>query len=170
MQALLKEKELEQSETEKRNLELEKALEKERAERQALEINQLQKELIVGSAQLEQKNETIEIIKQKFNERTLTDDNGIKELLLSDKMANKSFEDFHNLFEKIHPDFYSKLQEKAKQKLTVLDLKYCTYLFMNLSSKEIANIIAFNPTTVRTTKYRLKIKLNWARRRIWVHI
>ena len=78
----------------------------------------------------------------------------------SDKMANKSFEDFHDLFEKNHPNFYSKLQEKAEQKLTILDLKYCTYIFMNLSSKEIANIIHVSSNTVRTTKYRLKIKLN----------
>lgn len=37
--------------------------------------------VIVGSAQLEQKNETIEIIKQKFTENKLWNDNDIKELL-----------------------------------------------------------------------------------------
>lgn len=163
LKSIINEKELQRSESQRKTLALEKELEKEKAERQALEINQLQKELIVGSAQLEQKNETIEKIKQKLNENKQLNDNDIKNLFLSDKMADKSFDSFFNLLQKVHPGFYSKLQEKADQKLTVLHLKYCTYIFMNFSSKEIANITHVSSNTVRTTKYRLKRKLNLAK-------
>lgn len=138
----------------KKNLELEKELEKEKAERRALEIKRLQTELVAGISQLDQKNEMIEKIKEK------TDDRNIKALLLSDKVAGKSYEGFYELFEKIHPLFYEKLQEKAEQRLTTLDLRYCTYILMSFSSKEIANIMHVDPNTVRTTKYRLKLKLN----------
>lgn len=147
LNALVKEKELQKSE-------LEKELEKEKAERQALEINRLQTELVAGISQLDQKNEMIERIKEKI------DDKDIKDLLLSDKLAEKSYEDFQELLQKIHPLFYEKLQEKAEQKLTTLDLRYCTYILMNFTSKEIANIMHVDPNTVRTNKYRLKLKLN----------
>ncbi len=154
LNALVKEKELQKSELDKKNLELEKELEKEKAERRALEIKRLQTELVAGISQLDQKNEMIEKIKEK------TDDRNIKALLLSDKVAGKSYEGFYELFEKIHPLFYEKLQEKAEQRLTTLDLRYCTYILMSFSSKEIANIMHVDPNTVRTTKYRLKLKLN----------
>lgn len=160
LHALVNEMELEQSESQRKTLALEKELEKEKSERQAIEINQLQKELIVGTVQLDQKNETIEKIKQVLNESKQFNNHVIKDLLLTDKMADKSFDDFSTLFQNVHPEFYSKLQEKANQKLTVLDLKYCIYIFMNFSSKEIANITHVNFNTVRTTKYRLKLKLN----------
>lgn len=160
LQALLKEKELQQSESEKKALELEKELEKEKAEKQALEINRLQTELIAGISHLEQKSDTIEKIKKAMEEKVKFDDKDLKDLLLTDKIADKSFEDFTELIQRVHPNFYAKLQEKAEQNLTALDLKYCTYIFMDFSSKEIANIMHVDPNTVRTTKYRLKQKLN----------
>ncbi len=139
-------------------IQLQMELEKEKAERQALEINRLQKELIVESTQLDKKNETIERIKNKIKKNQLNDDD-LKELLLADSITDKSFEDFSKLMQKVHPHFYLKLQEKADQRLTALDLKYCTYIFMDFSSKEIANILHVDPNTVRTTKHRLKLKL-----------
>lgn len=158
--ALLKDKELQQAESEKKALQLEKELEEEKAERQTLEINRLHTELIVGISQLSQKSDTLERIKQTIdiNKQAITDD--LKKILLTDKIADKSFDDFSDLLLKVHPDFFTKLQEYANQKLTSLDLKYCTYILMDFSSKEIANIMHVEPKTARSTKYRLKQKLN----------
>lgn len=160
LHALIKEKELQQAESDKKALALEKELEQERAERQALEISRLQTELIAGISQLDHKNETIEKIKKTIEENQHLNKGDLNDLLLTDRIADKSFEDFSDLLQKAHPSFYLKLQEKAEQKLTTLDLKYCTFIFMNFSSKEIANIMHVDPNTVRTTKYRLKQKLN----------
>jgi len=156
----LKEKEAENAEAQKRTVELEIELEKEKAERQALQINRLQKELIVGTTQLEHKNEMLETIRQKLDIENLSaNKNEIIRLLADGRKADNQFDDFTDSLRNIHPDFYLKLQEKASQKLTALDLKYCTYIFMNLSSKDIANILYVDPKTVRITKYRLKQKL-----------
>lgn len=72
---------------------------------------------------------------------------------------NTTFEEFSELVQKIHPDFYIELQNRAQQKLTPLDLKYCTYIFMNIDTKDIASLLFVEPKTVRMSKYRLKQKL-----------
>ncbi|NMA74141.1 MAG: hypothetical protein GX963_08295 [Bacteroidales bacterium] len=160
LHALLKEKELQRSESEKKTLALEKELEKERAEKQALEINRLETELIAGISQLEQKSDTIEKIQKTIEENKQISLDDIKELLMSSQMADRSYENFSDLLQKTHPDFFTKLQKISGNKLTALDLKYCTYILMNFSSKEIANIMHVEPKTARSTKYRLKLKLN----------
>lgn len=132
-------------------------LEKEKTQRQALEMQRLQQELLVGKTQLEQKNEKLDLINQKLKTENLHD---IKQMLINEKKIDDNFEEFTESIKNIHPAFFSKLQEQASQKLTPLDLKYCTYIFMNLSSKEIANILYVEPKTVRMAKYRLKQKLN----------
>jgi DNA-binding CsgD family transcriptional regulator len=142
-----------------RNAKLKIELEKEKAERQALEINRLQKEVIVGSAQLEYKNEILETISKSLDKKVLPDNNEIKRLLDGEKKMDEQFDDYVAYIKNIHPGFYDRLQEKASQKLTALDIKYCTYIFMNLSSKDIASMLFVEPSTVRTTKYRLKQKL-----------
>lgn len=159
LNALIKEKELQRSESEKRALLLEKELEEEKAQRQALEINRLHTELIAGISQLSTKSKTLDKIKQKLDVDKQLAKEEIKDLLLTDKIADKSFDDFSDLLQKVHPDFFSKLQEHANQKLTSLDLKYCTYILMDFSSKEIANIMHVESKTARSTKYRLKQKL-----------
>lgn len=160
LQTLIKEKELQQVESEKKALQLEKELEKERAELQALEITHLHTKLIAGISQLSQKSDTLEKIKQKIDVKKQLSREEIKDLLLEDEFADKSFEDFSQLLDNVHPGFFSKLQDHAIQKLTSLDLKYCTYILMDFSSKEIANILHVDPKTARSTKYRLKLKLN----------
>lgn len=160
LHALIKENELQRLESEKKTLALEKELEKERAEKQGLEISRLQAELIAGISQLDQKSDTIEKIQKTIEENKQIGQDDIKDILLNDRMAGKSYENFSDLLQRTHPGFFSKLQDIAGNKLTALDLKYCTYILMNFSSKEIANILHVEPKTARSTKYRLKLKLN----------
>ncbi len=160
LQAQLKEEEAKATEMRKRAIELEIELEKEKAEKQALEINRLQKEVIVGIAQIEYKNEILENISKSLGTKGSSESKEIKRLLDGKKKIDEHFDDYAEYIKNIHPDFYSRLQEKASQKLTTLDLKYCTYIYMNLDTKDIASILFVEPNTVRMTKYRLKQKLN----------
>lgn len=59
----------------------------------------------------------------------------------------------------VHPRFYTRLQEQANHKLTDLDMEYCRMIFLNMSSKEMAEVLKVDPKTVRMGKYRLKMKL-----------
>ncbi len=68
------------------------------------------------------------------------------------------WEDFKIQFEKIRPDFFNKLK-KHTPSLSVNDLKHCTYVVLNLKSKEVAQLINVSPRSVETVRYRIKKKM-----------
>lgn len=157
----ISQKEAERLFVEKQNVELQLEIEKDKALLKAYEVNKLQRELLAGNLQLDYKNEIIGKIKSEFDDKkSLQLDSKVIEKLLKDEKRNDNkFEDFTEYVKRIHPTFYSKLQEQALQNLTPLDLRYCTFIIMNLSTKEIASLLYIEPKTVRMTKYRLKQKL-----------
>ena len=55
-------------------------------------------------------------------------------------------------------EFINKLK-KRYPKLTVYDLRLCTYLKANLSTKEIATILNITPDSAKKAKHRLRKKL-----------
>ncbi|WP_406629794.1 helix-turn-helix transcriptional regulator [Ornithobacterium rhinotracheale] len=77
-----------------------------------------------------------------------------------EKRIDESLETSLNEFKSIHPQFFEKLNELSEGRLTPLDQRYCGYLYLNLSTKEIATIFSVEPKSVRMTKYRIKQKLN----------
>jgi tetratricopeptide (TPR) repeat protein len=69
------------------------------------------------------------------------------------------WEQFKMHFESIHKDFFRNLNEKNKC-LTQTDLQLCTYVKLNLSTKEISRLINIAPESVFKNRYRLRKKLN----------
>ena len=129
-----------------------------RAEQQLLETQQqqLQKEMMASALQLEHKNEVLQNIKEKINDG---DPVKAKRLLNEELINDEDFENAKLHIQKVHPDFFNKLNSKARQKLTTLDLKYCAYLHLKMNTKQIAHLLHVEPKSVRMTKYRLKQKL-----------
>lgn len=68
------------------------------------------------------------------------------------------WQDFKIQFEKIRPNFFTKLKEHTPS-LSINDLKHCTYIISNLKSKEVAQLINVSPRSVETTRYRIKKKM-----------
>lgn len=62
-------------------------------------------------------------------------------------------------FEQVHPQFFEALKADFPA-LTVNDLKHCAYIRMNLSVKEVANLMNISPKSAKMNRYRLKKKLN----------
>ena len=60
-------------------------------------------------------------------------------------------------FEKVHPDFFTKLKEIAPA-LSVTELRLCAYLQTNLSTKEIAKLSNTTIRSVQQAKYRMNQK------------
>ncbi len=60
--------------------------------------------------------------------------------------------------QQLHPYFFNRLHEKATQKLTPLDLRYCAYIYLQMNTKQIAQVLHIEPQSVRMSKYRLKQK------------
>lgn len=125
------------------------------AELKELETKRLQQEAIITNMQINHKNELLDNILN----HSIIDKNKVERILNKELKLDDNFADFKNELKDIHPDLYKKLQDKANQRLTALDLKYCVCIFMRMSSKEIADLLHVEPKTVRMSKYRIKQKL-----------
>ncbi|NCA80882.1 MAG: response regulator transcription factor [Sphingobacteriia bacterium] len=66
--------------------------------------------------------------------------------------------EFETLFQKVHPAFYTQLQE-AFPDLTKNERKICALIKLNLATKEISAIMNKEKNTVKKAKHRLKSKL-----------
>jgi tetratricopeptide (TPR) repeat protein len=155
--------ELEQKE--KKRLEAEIATQKLQEESMHKEIETTQRELSVYVLQTEKKNELISTLKNQLKEIEAKIPGVIPSLKETYKLLDKTlevendFDKFSFHFLKVHPLFFQQLLEKSEYHLTSLDLKYCAYMKMNLSSQEIANLLNIGVDSIRVTRHRIKQKL-----------
>jgi tetratricopeptide (TPR) repeat protein len=155
--------ELEQKE--KKRLEAEIAIQKLQEETMHKEIEGMQRELSVYVMQTERKNELITTLKNQLKEIEAKIPGVIPSLKETYKLLDKTlevendFDKFSFHFLKVHPLFFQQLLEKSEYHLTSLDLKYCAYMKMNLSSQEIANLLNVGVDSIRVTRHRIKQKL-----------
>ena len=78
--------------------------------------------------------------------------------MLGDDKMKKNWEQFAVHFDKVHNDFLVTLKNQYPN-LTPSELKLCAYLRLNLSSKEIAQIMNISIKSVELARYRLRKKL-----------
>jgi len=72
---------------------------------------------------------------------------------------HNSWQEFDIIFKNIHNQFYEKLLEKCAD-LTASEIKIAALLKLNLSTKEIASITMKSEEGIKSTRYRLRKKLN----------
>jgi DNA-binding CsgD family transcriptional regulator len=78
------------------------------------------------------------------------------------------WEDFKVYFENVNPNFLKNLSNIYPQ-LTGKDLKYCCYIKMNMSNKDICHLLGINQESVRTHRYRLKRKMTLSKSQNLLH-
>ncbi|MCH4552435.1 LuxR C-terminal-related transcriptional regulator [Aestuariibaculum lutulentum] len=88
---------------------------------------------------------------QFLEELTKMIDNKKRTYGLNDQLQQKITE--------INTEFYSNLESKHPD-LTSYELNLCTLMRINLSSKDIATVLNITPSSVNTSRYRLRKKLN----------
>ena len=131
------------------------------------EIEFKNSELASSAMNLVQKKEFILKIKETLqhlnkNERESMDSVDLKKLLRSlseEEKLNDEWEQFSIHFNNVHGDFLIKLSEKYPT-LKAHELKLSAYLRMNLTSKEIAQLMSISVRGVEISRYRLIKKLN----------
>ena len=131
------------------------------------EIQHKNTELASTAMHLVQKGELLTKIKdelQRLNKHRKTDGETeeLKKLiriLTEEEKMNEDWEHFAVHFNKVHSDFLITLKEVYPQ-LSAHELKVCAYLRMNLSSKEIAQLMNISVRGVDISRYRLRKKLN----------
>ncbi|UGU15035.1 LuxR C-terminal-related transcriptional regulator [Sinomicrobium kalidii] len=133
------------------------------AERELMQerLDRLEKELLAGTLQVEEKNTLLHDLREKLNSLDSNDPlyRQINRLISKNYEVDKGYDDIKTEFAEIRPEFIAGLQQKAENKLTRLDLKYCSYILMGLTNKEISIKLNVSPKSIRMARYRLKQKL-----------
>ena len=126
------------------------------------------RELTTLAMHLMQKNEFLNKISRQIEEVDSTSPNELTDLLCSVRQqvrealnSEQGWEYFEQQFKLVHHDFISKLSELYPS-LTPTELRVSAFLRMNLSTKEIANLLYQSPRTVESCRYRLRRKMNLA--------
>ena len=156
----------------KHRLLLEQKFEKEHAERlnrvekEKLmhEIDVKRKELANTTMMAAKKNEVLMEIQQELNKDKTTFSNQFRLKHIMNKIngAVKSKDEwkvFETNFNEVHEDFFKDVLNQYP-KLTGKDLKLCSYLKMNLTSKEIAPLMGISVRGVEVHRYRLRKKMD----------
>nr|NQU93880.1 tetratricopeptide repeat protein [Bacteroidota bacterium] len=78
---------------------------------------------------------------------------------LENQTRSNSWEEFDKIFKNIHSEFYENLLKKCPE-LTASEIKIAALLKLNLSTKEIAAISFKSEEGVKSTRYRLRKKLD----------
>ncbi len=133
-------------------------------EKVAAELAFKKKELTTQALHLAKKNETLENLKQKAKElkEKEASNNGYQQLITSinfDLQNDNNWENFARYFEEVHKDFNSNVAKKYPE-VTPNELRLIALLKMNLSSKEIANILNISMPGIKKARQRLRKKMN----------
>jgi hypothetical protein len=129
------------------------------------EIETKNNELVGFSLKLITKNDLLNEISRlskKYYDKASLDKsffNDLTKIINDNRNLDKEWRQFKLLFEQVHNNFFNTLKYKYPN-LTEHDLRFCSYLKTNLSTKEISRLLNISPDTVRKSKYRLKKKLN----------
>ena len=129
------------------------------------EIDYKNKELANSTMHLISKNEFISKVKNQLNSiASHTSATTSKELRKIAKDIDRNlasdddWEQFEIHFDQVHGDFSKKLKAAYPQ-LTNQDLKLCAFLKLNMSTKEIAQMLNITVRGVELSRYRLRKKL-----------
>lgn len=155
--------ELEKNKNDK--LQAEARLNDEEKARLQMEISHRHNELSSVTMHMYQKNESlsqlleeVESIEKKAREEVKKDLKSLKAAIKSNLQLDEDWNRFKMHFNQVHQGFIDRLSEKYPS-LTNLDLRHCSYIRMNLSTKEISRLLNINPTSVQKSRVRLKKKL-----------
>lgn len=137
-----------------------------RNEKLQAEIDFKNSELATTAMHLVQKGELITKLRNELNQvlkgmessSGQTDVKKMIKILAEDEKKDSQWENFAQHFDKVHNDFLIKLKEKHPT-LSNNELKLAAYLRMNLSTKEIAQLMNISVRGVEIGRYRLRKKL-----------
>ncbi len=123
------------------------------------EIESKNRELAISTMSIIKKNEVLGKIKKEIKNNLKKEDVQSAIALIDENINNKKdWKFFKQAFNNADKDFLNKIKI-AHPELTPNDLKFCAYLRLNLSSKEIAPLLNISTKSVETKRYRLRKRL-----------
>lgn len=144
---------------------LEKEIEKLKNDKLQIKLLTKDKELVNNSLQVVKKNKVLngvihklkEINTTSADEATKTQFSKLQKSIVKEVQSDKSWKDLEKHIKNVHFDFLKRLQEKYPS-ITPRELDLATYLLLNMSTKEIAEIMNISTGGVDLSRYRLRKK------------
>ena len=130
-------------------------------EKVLVELNQKNRELVSKTNFIIQRNDYLKNLQKKIKvsqKEEATSSEMISKELNRVINSEKSYEEFDKMFVNVYPDFYKRLNQICK--LSQTDLRLASYIKMNHTNNEIADISGISIRTVESQRYRLTKKLN----------
>lgn len=130
------------------------------------ELTAKSKEITVSTMNLIRKNELLRQLKEELTVQkkelgNVWPDRYFRKVINTIDAHLSSEEDwemFEKNFDRIHTDFFHTLKTRYPE-LTASDLRFCSYLCLNLSSKEIASMMNISLKGVEAARYRIRKKI-----------
>jgi ligand-binding sensor domain-containing protein/DNA-binding CsgD family transcriptional regulator len=124
------------------------------------DIESKNRELGMSAMNLVKRNELLGTIKKELGgAKNLDDVSKVVKLINKNLNTTDDWKLFEEAFNNTDKDFIKKLKTNHPN-LTSNDLRLCTYLRLNLSSKEIAPLLNISLRSVEVKRYRLRKKMN----------
>ncbi|MBF2708587.1 helix-turn-helix and ligand-binding sensor domain-containing protein [Flavobacterium soyangense] len=145
---------------------LEKEIEKLKNDKLQIKILAKDKELVNNSLQVAKKNKILNGIIHKlkdidiksFDESAKFQFTKLNKSIIKEVNSDQSWKDLEKHIKNVHFDFLKRLKEKCPT-ISPRELDLSTYLLMNMSTKEIAEIMNISIGGVELARYRLRKKL-----------
>ncbi|NOQ91346.1 MAG: LuxR family transcriptional regulator [Flavobacteriaceae bacterium] len=127
------------------------------------EIESKNRELAISTMSIIKKNEVLSSIKKELKNISCEPKEASPIIKLIDKNINnvKDWKFFEDAFNNADKHFLDKVKN-SHPNLSPNDLRFCAYLRLNLSSKEIAPLLNISVRSVEIKRYRLRKKMNLA--------
>lgn len=146
---------------------LEKEIERLKNDKLQIKILAKDKELINNTLQVVKKNKVLNGIIHKlknidvesFDESSKFQFTKLNKSIIKEVNSDQSWKDLEKHIKNVHFDFLKKLKDKYPT-ISPRELDLSTYLLMNMSTKEIAEIMNISTGGVELARYRLRKKLN----------
>lgn len=154
-----------ESKIRKEQFDLEKEIERLKNDKLQTKILSKDKELVTNTLQIVKKNKILKGIIHKlkdinvdsFDESTKFQFNKLNKSIVREVNTDKSWKDLEKHIKNVHFDFLKRLKEKYPT-ISPRELDLSTYLLMNMSTKEIAEIMNISSGGVEVSRYRLRKK------------
>lgn len=109
---------------------------------------------------IKEKNKMLEEITDRTEAGEIdVDFDKLQKLSKSIILTEEDWQNFQEMFEQVHGNFFSRLRHKLPE-ITPSEKRLISLMKLNLSNKEISNILGISTASVIKTKYRLKKKLS----------
>ncbi|MBS1747156.1 MAG: hypothetical protein JST21_13380 [Bacteroidetes bacterium] len=125
------------------------------------EINAAKEQMQLFTQNIIEKTTIIEKLEQQLNNKTITAEQQeiMNELSHQSILTEADWEKFKLLFEKIRPDFFSKIIKTASN-ITVAEQRMAALICLHLSTRQMASMLGISPNSVNKTKQRLRQRFN----------